>query len=134
MDGGKKAPVDYIGWAYRVNDTWLVHGGLDSDAAAYLDHLAEEDPVRLRRSCERAWRLVNSRGEFEDPKPWFYSGLFSLATAEEAGRFLSGHPFVAAVIPSPAGLPEPSELADAAEKTREKIALIRDKIAGLARH
>ena len=36
----------------------------------------------------------------EDPKPWFYAGLFSLATLAEAERFLSGHDFTIACIPA----------------------------------
>src|ERR1041384_2872948 len=36
----------------------------------------------------------------EDPKPWFYAGLFSLATVEEARRFLANHSFTLSAIPS----------------------------------
>lgn len=131
MAAGRKSPVDYISWARRVNAAWLVHGDLDSDAAAYMDYLAGIDPDRLNRSCKRAWQLVDSLGKLDDPKPWFYGGLFSLATAEEAARFLGDHPFLAAVVPSLAGDPDPPDLAEAGRETRDKIQMVRAKIAGL---
>ncbi len=131
MAEGKKAPVDYTAWARRVNDVWLVRGDLDSDAAVYMDYLSGADPERLVRSCKRAWKLLSSRGRFDDPKPCFYGGLFSLATEEEAERYLAGHPFVAAVIPCMTGSPDPPELAAVLGKTREKIRRIREKIAAL---
>jgi hypothetical protein len=127
MAEGKKAPVDYTAWARRVNDAWLVRGDLDSDAAVYMDYLSGADPERLVRSCERAWKLLSSRGRFDDPKPWFYGGLFSLATEEEAERFLSGHPFISAVVPCFDEDCQPSELADAGPNTREKINSIRER-------
>ena len=128
MPKGGKTPTDCVAWARQVNATWLVHGGLHSAAAAYMHYLGEADPSRLDRSCGLARRLLEVRDEFDDPKPWFYGGLFSLATVEEARRYLAGHPFAAAVNPALAGFPESPDLADAGEKTRDKIVLIREKI------
>ena len=131
MAEGKKALVDYTAWARRVNETWLVRGELDSDAADYMAYLSGADPERLVRSCKRAWKLLSSAGRFDDPKPWFYGGLFSLATEEEAERFLAGHPFILAVVPCLKEDPQPRELVDAGPTTREKINSIREKIDGL---
>ncbi len=35
----------------------------------------------------------------EDPKPWFYGGLFHFATAEESKRFLETHRVTKATVP-----------------------------------
>lgn len=125
--------ADPVFWARRLNGTWLVRGGLDGDAAAYMDHLAARDPARLRESCLRARKLVEGLGPAEDPKPWFYGGLFSLATAAEAGRFAARHPFVSSVIPSLGKRSPPPRLRDAGEGTRKKIGRIKKAIAGFSR-
>ncbi len=125
--------ADPVVWARRLNGTWLVHGGLDDDAEAYMDHLSARDPARLRESCLRARKLVEGLGPAEDPKPWFYGGLFSLATAAEARRFAARHPFVASVIPSLERRPPPSRLRAAGERTRKKIGRIKKAIAGFSR-
>lgn len=96
-----KSPDD-IGWVRHVNGRWIVRESLRADAFAYLDHLAAADPGRLRESCRRAKGLVTTHPG-EDPKPWFYAGLFSLATEAEAARFLRGHDFTIACIPRLAG-------------------------------
>jgi hypothetical protein len=96
-----KSPDD-IGWVRHVNGRWIVRESLRADASAYLDHLAAKDPGRLTESCRRA-RVLAVTHPGEDPKPWFYSGLFSLATQEEAARFLKGHDFTIACIPRLAG-------------------------------
>jgi hypothetical protein len=88
-----------VAWVRGVNARWLVHHGLREDAAAYLDHLAAVDPGRLRRSCSMARSMVQRSGSANDPKPWFYAGLFGLATAEEGRRYLAGHEFTRAAIP-----------------------------------
>ena len=93
---------DDIGWVRHVNGRWIVRESLRADASAYLDHLAAADPARLRESCRRAKDLVTTHPT-EDPKPWFYAGLFSLATGAEAARFLKGHDFTVACIPRLAG-------------------------------
>jgi hypothetical protein len=90
---------DACAWVRAVNARWLVHHGLREDAAAYLDHLAAVDPGRLSRSCGIARSMVQRRDSESDPKPWFYAGLFSLATAEEGRRFLAGHDFTRMAIP-----------------------------------
>lgn len=89
-----------VDWARRVNRTWIVRGGLDGDAEAWLEHLAELGDGRLERSCEAAKAMCDIRDRSEDPKPWFYAGLFSLATAEEARRFLAGHRITQAALPA----------------------------------
>lgn len=91
-------PPDDIDWVRHVNGRWLVRSTFRADAAAYLDHLASVDPDRLLASCGRARRLARSQSG-EDPKPWFYAALFSLATLEEARRYLRGHDFTIACIP-----------------------------------
>ena len=90
---------DAVAWVRAANARWLVHHGLREDAADYLDHLAAVDPGRLKRSCGIARSMVQRCGSASDPKPWFYAGLFSLATAEEGRRFLSGHKFTRMAIP-----------------------------------
>ena len=90
---------DAVAWVRAANARWLVHHGLREDAADYLDHLAAVDPGRLKRSCGIARSMVQRCGSASDPKPWFYAGLFSLATAEEGRRFLAGHKFTRMAIP-----------------------------------
>lgn len=90
MRGGEdeKGCVEAV---HRINERWIVHGGLRSNARDYLAHLEAVDLERMHRSCGMAMRVVRERRELEDPKPLFYAGLFSLATEEEAERFLAGH-------------------------------------------
>lgn len=82
---------DAVATAKRINRRWIVHGGLKETAEAYMEWLESKDPARLRRACELALSLVHNHGHGSDPKPWFYAGLFSLADADEARRFLDGH-------------------------------------------
>lgn len=91
-------PDDDIDWVRHVNGRWIVRESLREDAAAFLESLSGTDPDRLRESCRRA-RSLTSAHPGEDPKPWFYAGLFSLATEAEAARFLKGHDFTIACIP-----------------------------------
>ena len=91
---------DFVDWVHRVNGRWIVHHGLKESAEAYLNHLQADDPGRLMDSCARAHQLVHTWAPSEDPKPWFYAGLFSLATAREAERFLDGHWFTVWCIPT----------------------------------
>lgn len=58
------------------------------------------DDGRLLSCCEAARALCAMRDPLSDPKPWFYAGLFSLATADEARRFLETHRITRAAIPS----------------------------------
>jgi len=89
---GLRCGNDPVETVRRINRRWIVHGGLRDTAAAYLEELREKDPARLRRSCELAMDLVHGESGGLDPKPWFYAGLFSLATADEARRMLASHP------------------------------------------
>jgi hypothetical protein len=120
---------DAVAWARRVNSRWIVHHGLGESAEKYLDKLSRSDPERLARSCAHAHRLTEEFGHTEDPKPWFYAGLFSLATANEARQFLNPHPFTASTISSLEGeVDDGVALADAGEETRNKIARIRETV------
>ena len=44
--------------------------------------------------------MCGLRHQLSDPKPWFYAGLFSMATAAEAARFLENHRTTRAALPS----------------------------------
>lgn len=87
-------------WVKRVNNSWIVHGGLNHQANAWLDYLEKLNDGRLLPSCEAARAVCAMRDPLQDPKPWFYAGLFSLATAEEARRFLTPHRVTKAVVPA----------------------------------
>ncbi len=122
---------DYVAWAKRVNGRWIVHQGLDARAQDYMDHLEEADPKRLERSCRLAYQLVRQGGH-EDPKPWFYAGLFSLVTVEEATRFVARHWFTLSAIPSLADrLCPPAPTASIGQAARDKLARIRQALADL---
>ncbi len=122
-------PDDPVAWARRVNHRWIVHHGLEENAEAYLNHLQAMDAERLLQSCRRAHRMVHECGMTEDPKPWFYAGLFSLATPPEAATFLKGHWFTAACILSAPAEPgrEPVKLD---EQTLAKLRRIREALKG----
>ena len=90
-------PVD---WAKRINSSWIVHQGLREQAAGWIAHLEATDPHRLHDSCLVAQEMCEHRGCDDDPKPWFYSGLFSMATADEARRFLASHKLTSASVPA----------------------------------
>ena len=90
-------PID---WVKRVNRTWLVKGSLNEHADAWLEYLAALNDGRLQLSCENARAMCSLRQPLDDPKPWFYAGLFSLATAPEAKRFLAPHRITKATVPA----------------------------------
>lgn len=90
-------PID---WAKRVNRSWLVHSKLDERAEAWLEYLANLDDGRLLPACEDARAMCEQRNRLDDPKPWFYAGLFNPATVDEAKRFLANHRITKAAIPS----------------------------------
>ena len=121
-----------IGWARRVNRSWFVRGGLDRTAEAWMDHLAATDEARLEQCCETARKMCGIRGKSEDPKPWFYAGLFSRATEDEARRFLREHRVTLAVLPA---THDDSEfrtwLAGVSGETRELVARLRGAIRDL---
>lgn len=81
----------------RINNRWIVHGGLRENANAFLDHLETVDPHRLATCCAVAMALVHRRHSVVDPKPRFYAGLFSLATPAEVHRYLAAHPLTRAI-------------------------------------
>lgn len=126
-----KEETSYVSWASRVNQRWIVHHGLDERAKAYMDHLAQVDPSRLEQSCHLAYQLARQAAR-EDPKPWFYAGLFSLATMEEARDFLANHWFTLSAIPSFSTLPSPADTAGPlGPAARDKLERIRQALSAL---
>jgi hypothetical protein len=124
--------LDDIGWARRVNARWVVRHGLKECADAYLNQLESTEPERHAGSCKRARLLVRKCLPGEDPKPWFYAGLFSLATLPEAKQFLSDHWFTAACIPSVAAtVAKGSAPEQIRTDTRTKIERIREALKSL---
>ena len=95
-ESSKDASVD---WAERVNSRWIVHFGLGERAEEWMAYLAVHDPQRLLATCQAARAMVALCSKEGDPKPWFYAGLFSEATVDEARRFLTGHRFTSATVP-----------------------------------
>jgi hypothetical protein len=95
-------------WVRQVNSRWLVHSNLQHRANAYLDHLASTDRERLISSLRIVRELFRTLGPLEDPKPRFYAGVFSLATDEDARRYLHDHLFTFSLIPVGAHLEHPS--------------------------
>ena len=91
---------DLTEWARRINRGWFVRGGLTATTDAWLTHLEQTDPGRLLASCEIARALSRGPDRIHDPKPWFYAGLFSLASEAEARHYLTNHRFTAAAIPA----------------------------------
>jgi hypothetical protein len=123
--------TSYVAWANRVNGRWIVHHGLDQRARAYMNHLAKVDPERLERSCQFAHQLARQAAH-EDPKPWFYAGLFSLATAEEAKQFLANHWFILSTIQSLTAEPcSATPAGDIGQAARDKISRIRQALSRL---
>jgi hypothetical protein len=124
--------AETVAWVRELNSRWIVHHGLEQRAAAYLAHLEATDPERLTIACERAAHLVRACGLVEDPKPWFYAGLFSVATLEEAGQYLAGHWFTAECVPSLAGQSRRyAPLQGVGPATEAKIARVRKAISEL---
>jgi hypothetical protein len=96
-DNEMKRPVE---WATRLNQRWIVHQGLGKRAGDWLTHLADTNQSRLLKSCEAARTMILHWNEEGDPKPWFYAGLFSNASGEEAVAFLAGHRLTTATVPA----------------------------------
>ncbi|MDP3851222.1 MAG: hypothetical protein Q8Q59_12010 [Luteolibacter sp.] len=86
-------------WVKRVNRSWLVRGNLNDCADAWLEHLAALGDGRLETSCAAARAMCGFRNPLDDPKPWFYAGLFSRATVEETRLFLDIHRLTKAALP-----------------------------------
>lgn len=95
-----------IEWATRVNRSWLVRSNLNDHTEAWLHYLADLGDGRLLKSCEIARALCDCRQPYDDPKPWFYTGIFQLATAAEARRFLDTHRVTKAMVPAMADDPD----------------------------
>ena len=87
-------------WAKHVNRSWLVRSNLNEHAESWLSFLASLGDGRFQRSCENARAMCYLRGATDDPKPWFYAGLFHLATFDEAKQFLENHRITKATVPS----------------------------------
>jgi hypothetical protein len=121
-----------LDWVKRVNRTWLVRGRINEHADAWLEYLASLADGRLLRSCGNARAMCDARERLDDPKPWFYAGLFSLATADEARRFLATHRITSAAIPSMWDDPDVSLWLDrAGPETRVLIDRLRANISRL---
>ena len=90
-------PVD---WVRRINRSWIVHNNLNDQADAWITYLADLGDGRLNSSCEIARSMCDLRDSLDDPKPWFYAGLFHLATEAEAKRFLETHRVTKATVPT----------------------------------
>ncbi len=89
-----------VEWVKRVNRTWIVRNGLAERADEWLVHLERLADGRMETCCEMAQAMSHRRDHSEDPKPWFYAGLFSRATAGEARRFLANHRLTPASVPA----------------------------------
>lgn len=129
MDSSSLPPID---WVNRVNRSWLVRAGLDAHASAWLEHLESLADGRLLPSCVAARAMCGLRTPLEDPKPWFYAGLFSLATAEEARSFLETHRVTRAVVPSMRDDPAVLLWLDrVGPETRDLVVRLRKAIDGI---
>jgi len=127
-----RPPQDPVEWVRRVNRRWIVRQGLADAAEEWLDHLQGKSDPRLRQVCGNARRLVQEGDRLEDPKPWFYAGLFSLATASEARRFLGEHHFTAAALPLLANDPVLEEwVRQLAPPSRDLLCRLRLGVLGL---
>lgn len=123
-----------IDWARRVNRSWLVRSNLNDHTEAWLDYLAGVDDGRLLKSCEIARAMCDQRQQDDDPKPWFYSGIFQLATAAEARRFLETHRVTKAMVPSMADDPDVHLWLDrVGPETRDLLARLHQGLARLLR-
>ena len=121
-----------VDWVKRVNHTWLVKSNLNQHADAWLDHLASLDDGRLQRSAENARAMCGIRDRLDDPKPWFYAGLFSLASPAEVKQFLATHRITKATVPSMVDDEEVNLWIDrVGPETQELLARIRRGIARL---
>jgi hypothetical protein len=123
-------PPDCITWVRNVNARWIVHHNLGRNAEQYLELLSQTDPSRLLASCRNACLMLERCDPLEDPKPWFYSGLFSLAKPDEARRFLAGHWLTSLVTPAAREIATTTP-AKVGELTQDIIRRLQDALAGL---
>ncbi len=91
------SPVD---WAKRVNRSWIVRHGLAERAEEWLAYLERQEDGRLESACGTARAMCGVRDRSEDPKPWFYAGVFSPASKLEVRRFLANHRLTPASVPT----------------------------------
>lgn len=123
------SPID---WAQRVNRSWLVRSNLNDHTEAWLNHLADLDDGRLQKSCEIARAMCDQRQNDDDPKPWFYAGIFQLATVAEAKRFLDTHRVTKALVPAMTDDPEVHLWLDrVGPETRELLVRLRQGLVRL---
>jgi hypothetical protein len=131
----KYSTLPTLEWVKRVNRSWLVKSHLNDHAEAWLEYLAANDPARLLPSCQAARAMCALRGPFDDPKPWFYAGLFSLATAAEANQFLATHRVTRATVPAMADDESVKLWLDRVSKeTRELLDRLCDGVAEVVAH
>jgi len=119
--------IDYISWVRRGNGRWIVHQGLGRNAEAYMKHLETNDPERLGISCRNAYLMVQQSDPVEDPKPWFYTGLFSLVKPDEAQAYLAEHWLLTMSVGMLTG-PAPILLDSVSDNTLDKIRRIREAV------
>jgi hypothetical protein len=132
MASPDKISGDDVAWARRRNSCWIVHHGLGQKTEMYLDYLEKTDKQRLHLCCRNARLLVRKSAPGEHPKPWFYSGIFSLATAEEVKEHLVDHWFVSMTVCSEHDeMRGPLALEQVSQATLDKIQGIRKAIAEL---
>jgi hypothetical protein len=124
---------DHVAWARQRNSCWIVHHGLAQKTEAYLDQLERTDKKRLNTACRNARLLVRNSPPGEDPKPWFYSGIFSLATAEEIAEHLAEHWFLSMTVCCDSESGGQRSMAKVSKATLQKIQNIRTAIAKLPR-
>lgn len=119
-------PLD---WAKQVNRSWIVRNHLDDHAEQWLQHLSALNDGRLLPACEAARAMCYQRGPLDDPKLWFYAGLFSPATAAEANHFLAEHHGTKATVPAMHNDEGVRQwLANVSPETRDLFARLRDTL------
>lgn len=126
MNPNKKPDESHVEWARRINSRWIVRRDLRDHAEAYLKHLEQVDTERLSQSGRFAYEMLKLRPSLQDPKPWFYAGLFGLATPLEVAEYASDHSLLAAVL-SPSRTGNGWGLSDASirKETRDLIKVLR---------
>jgi len=127
-----KSDPDLVAWAKRVNRSWIVRSHLGEHAESWMDRLGKADDGRLEKSCEIARSMCSMRDRSIDPKPWFYAGLFSMATKDEAREFLDSHRITRSLVPSMKNDKEVKQwLEHVGPETRNLVERIRTGLAQL---
>jgi len=112
-------------WVRRVNRQWIVHHGLGQRAEEWMRYLEKADPNRLHLACRMARAMCDHRCDQEDPKPWFYAGLFSVATWDESQNFLIGYRLTGASVPA---LAEDDSMKMWVETLRPETRMLLDRL------